>query len=1271
MRFLRTIFVLATVVVATVAALEWTGRAVFSQLPRLEGVVNDLLADQGIVVEGLEGRWRGINPGFFADSVRFPAGEFAGFDFRLDLLESLARNRVVARRMTVADARLVVEKTDAGWRLKDTSGGSGFPAGAFLRYSDEIWIRGRLVAENEGRSAPLHLESVLLNSDGRHQFSIRAQSEPTCADCALTVEGDVATGGPGAIRLAAGSFTLGAELAEILGVPGFEAALAGDWHRNVDGTAEARLQVDITGLETPGGTADVSALVTGWNERGGYRGNFERLDMVTDGRDIQLAGGGLRVPEIWVVDEPFAELWLRPLAIADLVSTVVAAVGTDHLVGRWLVNLAPEGRMERLGVRVDRAGVAFVASGSDAAVFAYNGVPEVDNVSFRMIGHPRALRLDLAARNHQLAFPDFVPATGIRDRTSGSLTVALGSDHYGMRGEWQTESEGSRGSVGLALARSVEVDDVRVTADAVVDRIALPSAKDYLPLDLEPQLRQWLLEGLVDGQLAGSRLLYHGDAKTLPGRAARRFEMTADIDNGVIDYHPDWPRASGVAGSFVVTGGETRMQGEGRIFRTDISDLAVRVPASGERVEVELRAEATVDQLIDFAWQTPVHEAMPFLSEAWVGAGRASVVAELDLPLRGQSLRPADMRLDFTFRDASIDLADLGLHIDAMDNRVGFEWPAAVASDASQGTLFGAPVRIAIDSDDDQVTFALDGSAMVADAYRLLDIVDPGIATGSFDFNARFTVFPGSGRASELRVESDLAGVSVALPSPLGKAVDESRELAATLQFLDDYTAVSLSYGAASGWVHATDTGIRAASLGIGAPIPMADSGVGRVVIGGGLDLVDGTDITAFIGGFGDGGTGDADDEPEPAGHLAWELRRFRIGKVVLDAVELDDLVLDGFSDPGEVGFSITSEAVKGTVARSGSEPWQVRLTDVSLAAPEAEGDPLDPALIDSLIAADVVLDRVRVGDADYGSWRFGLRPVAEGVRLVDVGADLRGLRIDSTAPGLWSRTGRTVFEGTVTAGDLKDVLPLWDFAPSVESESFTSSGRLSWPGSPMNFELTGLSGEAELRLMNGRFLDVEQGAGATRIMSLINFSTIVKRMSLDFSDVFGRGVSFNEVVAPLALVDGRAWFTEPARIKGTGLRFEISGDVNLVTGALDNEMVVTLPVNASLPWYAAILAMSNPAAAAGVLVGRQLFKDPIEKLSSGMYQVGGTFDEPDVQFVRMFDNAVDAEPEDAPLTPAHGGTGSTDGVGDEDDSESASASGSGSGSGSGNANDD
>ena len=134
--------------------------------------------------------------------------------------------------------------------------------------------------------------------------------------------------------------------------------------------------------------------------------------------------------------------------------------------------------------------------------------------------------------------------------------------------------------------------------------------------------------------------------------------------------------------------------------------------------------------------------------------------------------------------------------------------------------------------------------------------------------------------------------------------------------------------------------------------------------------------------------------------------------------------------------------------------------------------------------------------------------------------------------------------------------------------------------------------------------------------MSLINFSTIVKRISLDFTDVFGRGVSFDRALANLAVTDGRARFDGPAKITGTGLRFDIDGTVDFASGELDYAMVVTPALDASLPWYAAILAMSNPLAAAGVLAGQQVLKDPIRRLVSFDVVVGGTYDDPEVVVV-------------------------------------------------------
>ena len=133
--------------------------------------------------------------------------------------------------------------------------------------------------------------------------------------------------------------------------------------------------------------------------------------------------------------------------------------------------------------------------------------------------------------------------------------------------------------------------------------------------------------------------------------------------------------------------------------------------------------------------------------------------------------------------------------------------------------------------------------------------------------------------------------------------------------------------------------------------------------------------------------------------------------------------------------------------------------------------------------------------------------------------------------------------------------------------------------------------------------------------------------MNLDFSDVFGSGVSFENVIAELTVDDGLARFTKDAEIVGTGSSFRLAGTVDLDSGALDNEMVVTLPVHNSLPWAATFLALSNPAGAAAVVVGRQVFKDQIRRLTSGKYRVSGTYEEPVVEFEGVFaDHATGVE---------------------------------------------
>ena len=1205
--FARATLVVATAIAVCFAVLQVGGRVLSHQLHRFEGTLNAWLGPE-VRIQGLEGRWRGLNPGIFAERLRFRGGELIGFDFELDLVESLGRNRVVARRMTVTDGRVVFLKTDAGWRLEGASDGPGLDALALFTYSDEVWVRGRISAREGRRTAALYVESWFINVGGRHRFSVRVQSEPNCTDCALAIDGDLTEGGPGTVKVSASSFSLGSELDDMLGLPDFEMAVAGDWRRRGVGTGRARLDIELNRIQTPAAESTLAARLGAWAEGGGYRGRIDRLWATSGGRSLEFDGAGFLLPGDF--GEYFADLWLPAFSAEDMASFVAAAFGVDHPVGRWLHNLSPRGRIDGFRARIDAGGAAFVCRGRDAGVSSYQGVPAVENAALVVSGHTRAARLDLDGYDLAMALPRFVPADEIYLQGGGSITVSFGPEHFGMRADrlW-LDRDGTRAVADIAMSRSWGSRRARMAVDARVDRIAVRDAEGYLPLTMSAQLRNWLKNHVRSGHLEEGRLLFQGDVGSTDGVPRRHFELLASVVDGVVDYHVDWPTARRISANLLVGARGTQLRGSARVLDVDIGDFDLSVPPSGENVSLRLRSRADAGRLLAFVRMSPVRNAMPFLSDAWTADGPMVVAADMVLPLAAagdEVPRPQDLGIEFDLEGTNIDLADLGLRFDDMTDRVSYRWPMSLSSERLTGRLFGAPVELGIESDDGTIRFSLGGSASVADAYGVLDLADPGIAEGRFDFDAVFEVFPESEHPAELRIDTDLVGVAAALPVPLDKRAGETSTLAVSLQFLTDYVAVSTRYNDLSGWLHVGDNGILAAALGLGVPVPMADAGQGRVVIAGALDVVD---VSSIISALGSATT------QQPG--FSWELRDFRVGRMEFDALELADLRIDGYADNGEIRLTLAGRELHGTLERSGNGPWRLDLPELKVpASPTGAEVALDPGVIDQLIAADVVLGKVLVGDDDYGSWRFAVRPVPEGVELHDVVAELRGLSIEATVPALWSRDGTTRFEGAVTAGDLQDVLPQWDFVASVESESFAAEGSVHWPGSPLEFDLAKLSGTASLDLVKGRFLDVEQGAGAARIMSLINFSTIVKRISFDFTDVFGRGVSFDRALANLSVTDGRARFDGPAKITGTGLRFDIDGTVDFASGALDYAMVVTPTLHASLPWYAAFVAASNPVLAAGVLFGQQVLKDPIKRLASFDVVVRGTYDDPEVVLV-------------------------------------------------------
>jgi uncharacterized protein YhdP len=208
--------------------------------------------------------------------------------------------------------------------------------------------------------------------------------------------------------------------------------------------------------------------------------------------------------------------------------------------------------------------------------------------------------------------------------------------------------------------------------------------------------------------------------------------------------------------------------------------------------------------------------------------------------------------------------------------------------------------------------------------------------------------------------------------------------------------------------------------------------------------------------------------------------------------------------------------------------------------------------------------------------------------------------------------------QATLSFEDIGQTLEYFDYQRIVETGGGNFELDLRWPASPQDFSLRQAQGTVQVKIGQGSFLEATTGAtGALRVVSILNLADIVRRLSL--TQMFESGIPFESVEGEVDLHEG---MLEVARmdVKGSS-SFQFSGVSDVQKKSLNGELVATLPVARNLPWIAA-LAASLPVAA-GVYVISKVFDEQLKLLSSAVYTIGGTWNDPQVTFNRVFDNVT------------------------------------------------
>ncbi len=933
------------------------------------------------------------------------------------------------------------------------------------------------------------------------------------------------------------------------------------------------------------------------------------------------------------------EQWLLSadrLDLAPLQPLIAALAPLPENALALLAQLKPHGTLHNIQLDyrprlTDSKRLQFAANLERIGFAAYHGSPAAENVSGSISGDLGQGELRVDSEDFSLHLDTLFPQPWHYKTAKARLTWQLDEQAFTLRSPYLQvvgEEGPAAGDFLIRLRRDpAEEDymDLRVglrNGDARFTEKYLPSRSPGMSHELDAWLKAAIRSGAVDE----GYFQYQGSLNKGAEAAARSISLFFAVHDAELAFQPGWPSLREGRGRVLIEDSGVRVElAQGRILDSQVRNaqavIATALPGQPPRLLLDAELDSSVVDALQILQQAPIGTAPTFAG--WSGEGALAGKLKLDLPLR-KGLAPAVV-VDFATADAQLSLPTPPLQFTQLQGAFRYNTASGLSAPDIRAQVLGHAVRAKALAEGARgkarSRIEANGQIAVKELSSWLGVTQPLPVSGNLPYRLNLIL---DGADSQLRVSSSLKGATVALPAPFGKSAAEERATQWRMSlggreqryWLEYAELLSLSFAASPGQFNQGRGELRLADGPASLPTSPGLRVRGRVA------ELDWSAWQQALQPYA--------QVPKQDAQQLFKDAQLRIGRFNGFGISLEALEVGVQRDAATWAVSLDSQRLKGTIGLpdEAAQPIAVQLDYLRLPAaepkivdaPEVEKpDPLagfDPAAFPAL---DVRVAQVFQGIEPLGGWSFKARPVSTGVHFNELDLNLKGLNIAGRAT--WQHTAngvRTAYKGRLGGADLADVLIAWGYAPTASSRDFHLDVDGDWPGSPAWFGMKRFSGYLDASLRKGQFSEVEGPASALRVFGLLNFNSIGRRLRLDFSDLLGKGLSYDRVKGVLEAKNGVFVTREPITLEGPSSNLELNGTLDMANDRIDAKLLVTLPVTNNLPLAA--LIVGAPAIGGALFVADKLLGDRVARFASVQYDVTGPWQNPDISFDKPFE---------------------------------------------------
>jgi uncharacterized protein (TIGR02099 family) len=683
----------------------------------------------------------------------------------------------------------------------------------------------------------------------------------------------------------------------------------------------------------------------------------------------------------------------------------------------------------------------------------------------------------------------------------------------------------------------------------------------YLPAKIMDEgAVHWLDNAFIGGHINRGELVVKGALDQFPFENGQGlFETVFVIENGEIQFNGDWPHLQSVYADVQFLGADLQVGiAEGRSEQVNIDQALVTIPAlaDSEHVYVWGQVRSKIMHSLDFLQKSPLRSKIEPIAKIITADGETKVGLDLKIPY--YETLPVKVNVDAQLSEAQLTVKPVALKVDKISGLLNFT-EDRISSTPIYAQTLGFPIQGRLSNDSLATYLDITGTTTVDKLEKQFSFLQNEFATGKFSYTTRLTLPYQLSQPGTLNIASSLKGVSLNSQPELSKTVDEDKPLNLNFQFEDNpKLPLQLSFG----------EHLRAYFL-VDKPTESLYSG--HIVLGQGqasrynsaglkFDVRQPAfNLSQAVGAI---GTDEKSKRP-PLKEFSIDTAQLTWQGQSLGAIHCKAEHVNQFWQ-GQIDSSMAKGQFNIPDQRNGSNRINLVMDTLNLSAMQDLNFDAADQVVTELPLIDIQSRQLLWRAKDLGALKLQTERLINGIHFKKIQLQHANDTIDLTADWLKQPTGTTTqIKGNLKSEKFGQFLSSFGFTDDIKETAADISFKGGWRGGPHQFSLDRINGQLAIDLKDGRISSIEPGFG--RLLGLIAMEQWVKRLSLDFSDIYSQGLAFDEIKGNFTIKDGLA-FTDDLIVNAVAANFYMAGYVNLANKTIDQRVAVVPKSSDAVP---------------------------------------------------------------------------------------------------------